>query len=367
MSTPDDVPQPGPELIDFYLQHENTGEPSEEALVRVQRRVSWLARQTAIEPAPRLRAPSRAWPWATAAALFLAIAAQGLYALQHSRTATAQQQVEPKRVVQAYAEGSLERALELAASPECVEPVCALLRKELAHAVELIKRLDTLTEAELAELERVDRSLGVGPETFIAHLIDSRRKSAPMEPFETSTPLETGAPDAVTLFEAAVKNKHDKNYERAIENLTKCVDVDPTYAACYRLLGSVYAAVAVRDNTASDLEKAREAYEQFLEVAPPEDEYVPKVRAILEAGGDAHVDTPRPALDGREITVLRGEVRDVFLQLDIQRVAVGDPSIVDLKVLGRGKLRLIGSGKGATTVLVWLTSGERKSLIVRVR
>ena len=48
------------------------------------------------------------------------------------------------------------------------------------------------------------------------------------------------------------------------------------------MLGTVYAAIANRDQSANDMEKARKFYERFLEVAPPDDDYVPKVRAILD-------------------------------------------------------------------------------------
>ena len=65
--------------------------------------------------------------------------------------------------------------------------------------------------------------------------------------------------------------------------LDKCVKTAPQYHPCYRLLGSVYASIATRDQSASDMEKARKYYERFLEVAPPDDDYVPKVKAILEA------------------------------------------------------------------------------------
>lgn len=88
--------------------------------------------------------------------------------------------------------------------------------------------------------------------------------------------------EAEALFKEAADEKKAKNYERAALRLEKCIKTAPQHHPCYRLLGSVYASIATRDQSASDMEKARKYYERFLEVAPPDDEYVPKVKAILE-------------------------------------------------------------------------------------
>jgi tetratricopeptide (TPR) repeat protein len=91
------------------------------------------------------------------------------------------------------------------------------------------------------------------------------------------------AAEAEALFKEASDEKKAKNYERAAMRLEKCIKVSPTYHPCYRLLGSVYAFIAGRDGSAADMEKARKYYERFIEVAPPDDDYVPKVKAILDA------------------------------------------------------------------------------------
>ena len=41
--------------------------------------------------------------------------------------------------------------------------------------------------------------------------------------------------------------------------------------------------IGARDQSSSDIEKARKNYEKFLELAPPNDEYVAKVKQILAA------------------------------------------------------------------------------------
>jgi tetratricopeptide (TPR) repeat protein len=89
--------------------------------------------------------------------------------------------------------------------------------------------------------------------------------------------------EAESLLKEGSDEKKAKNYERAALRLEKCIKVLPTFHPCYRQLGSVYASIAARDQSASDMEKARKYYERFLELAPPDDEYVTKVKAILEA------------------------------------------------------------------------------------
>lgn len=49
----------------------------------------------------------------------------------------------------------------------------------------------------------------------------------------------------------------------------------------------------------------------------------------------------------------------------LQRVAVGDPAVLDVKTIGTEELLLLGRSEGQTTVRVWTKSGER-SFAVRV-
>lgn len=51
----------------------------------------------------------------------------------------------------------------------------------------------------------------------------------------------------------------------------------------------------------------------------------------------------------------------------IQRVAVGDPNIADVRTIGNNQLLIIGSSEGKTTLLVWKTSGQRISYLISVR
>jgi len=51
----------------------------------------------------------------------------------------------------------------------------------------------------------------------------------------------------------------------------------------------------------------------------------------------------------------------------LSRVALGDPSIAEVKTLGSGQLLITGQAEGKTTLLVWKTSGQRVSYLVAVR
>jgi pilus assembly protein CpaC len=51
----------------------------------------------------------------------------------------------------------------------------------------------------------------------------------------------------------------------------------------------------------------------------------------------------------------------------IQRIAVGDASIADVKTIGNNQVLIIGAGEGKTTLLIWKASGQRVSYTVSVR
>lgn len=51
----------------------------------------------------------------------------------------------------------------------------------------------------------------------------------------------------------------------------------------------------------------------------------------------------------------------------IQRVAVGDDSVLDIKTIGNNQVLLVGLSAGRTTLLIWEKSGKRLSYEVLVR
>jgi tetratricopeptide (TPR) repeat protein len=92
-----------------------------------------------------------------------------------------------------------------------------------------------------------------------------------------------GKPSAAAeLYNEANDLARRKQYDAAVMRLDRCVKADPAYYNCFKLLGSMHARISARDGSASDQELARKNYERFIELAPPEDEAVPKVRKILD-------------------------------------------------------------------------------------
>lgn len=80
------------------------------------------------------------------------------------------------------------------------------------------------------------------------------------------------------------------------------------------------------------------------------------VAAGLTARGN---DTP-------ELVVLRAGESRVIAVPEVSRVAVGQPSIADVRVLSPGEVLINGKSEGQTTLLLWPPSGKAVELAVRV-
>lgn len=72
---------------------------------------------------------------------------------------------------------------------------------------------------------------------------------------------------------------------------------------------------------------------------------------------DASAKAPRPGKLEANVSMKVGEARVVTIA-GMQRVAVGDPSVVDVKISGKNQLTLIATGQGRTTLLVWVQAGS---------
>ncbi|QSQ27243.1 pilus assembly protein N-terminal domain-containing protein [Pyxidicoccus parkwayensis] len=72
------------------------------------------------------------------------------------------------------------------------------------------------------------------------------------------------------------------------------------------------------------------------------------------------------AQDGTSVSLGVGSQK-VLTVPGLSRVALGDPTIAEVKTLGSGQLLITGLGEGKTTLLVWKTSGQRVSYLVSVR
>ena len=75
---------------------------------------------------------------------------------------------------------------------------------------------------------------------------------------------------------------------------------------------------------------------------------------------------PAFAQEGGEIALGVG-TQKVITVPGLNRVAIGDPSVADVKPLSNGQLLIIGSAEGKTTLLVWKSSGQRISFNLSVR
>ena len=51
----------------------------------------------------------------------------------------------------------------------------------------------------------------------------------------------------------------------------------------------------------------------------------------------------------------------------IARIAIGDPSIADVKPLGSSQVLIVGQSEGRTTLLIWKSNGSRLSYLISVR
>lgn len=71
-----------------------------------------------------------------------------------------------------------------------------------------------------------------------------------------------------------------------------------------------------------------------------------------------------PQVDGQML--LRVGMQRVISIKGMQRVAVGDAAVADVKTIGNDQLLIIASSAGRTTLIVWLADGTRKTWAVSV-
>ncbi|MFZ5469251.1 MAG: pilus assembly protein N-terminal domain-containing protein [Myxococcota bacterium] len=72
------------------------------------------------------------------------------------------------------------------------------------------------------------------------------------------------------------------------------------------------------------------------------------------------------AQEGNTISLGVGTQKVITVR-GLNRIAVGDPSIADVKTIGNDQVLIIGAGEGKTTLLIWKGSGQRMSYLVSVR
>jgi pilus assembly protein CpaC len=80
----------------------------------------------------------------------------------------------------------------------------------------------------------------------------------------------------------------------------------------------------------------------------------------------AMVAMPASAQEGGNIAIGMG-TQKVLNVPGVQRVAIGDPGVADVSVLGSNQLLIHGSAEGKTSLLVWKSNGQRIQYNISVR
>lgn len=305
MSAHDDIPPLDDELRAYVASHRTTGEPPAGAVARVR---AQLRAPTSADPArpARRRLPLAPELLAVAALVIALLAARSLVrALRPDDTAPPERGPQVQAVIDAYRVGDLGGAQRLA-SQHCTEPACAGVQTLLTKIANLSGRLDALSDQDLRELRDADATLSGGVDSVLAKKIAARGPSTPQAP--PGQMLVAMPADA--LFRRAEEARKAKRYEDAISLLQACLRTDPAFHPCQRQLGSAWAGLAARDTSAAAQEEARRAYERYLEIAPADDEYAPKVRAILDAVRDERPVAARSAVSDE----VRRRAQDVYLR-----------------------------------------------------
>ncbi len=155
-----------------------------------------------------------------------------------------------------------------------------------------------------------------------------------------------------------------RDFERAISLNEQCLKLEPTHLTCTRGLAAAWASLSARDARSDARDKARALYQRYLELAPPDDAYVPKVRAILAQDG---AEASAPSSQQERLSLKKGTSLELELPAEVQRVAVGSEHTVGVSQAGPQRLTVTARQRGRTTVLAWLAGGERRAWIVEVR
>jgi pilus assembly protein CpaC len=87
---------------------------------------------------------------------------------------------------------------------------------------------------------------------------------------------------------------------------------------------------------------------------------------ILQAASAAAQPAPPPS-ENKVITVAVGTQKDMSVEGQITRVAVGDPDVADVRAVNKSEVLILGVAEGQTTLLIWLENGRRESFLIKVR
>ena len=336
----EDVTPLSPEALQFLREHDDVGTPTPAELRRVRERVLTKAPADNVVPLRRAWLPPEVW--AVAAVVVLAVAGQLIYLSLRGRG--------DAQLNTAWSSGWVEQLNAAVAS--CSDDACRARGGKMLAAMALGSRVSTLDDAELTGLETLDAELSRDATSPLAARVAERRREL----------LEPKKFTAEQRFERGLARKKQGDFDGARDELEACVKESPHAHPCWRLLGAAWAAIGSRDASAEAMARAQKAYETFLDVAPADDPYVPRITAILDA---TESDVKQ---DNVEVTVLKlvKGVKTTVVKPGLARVAVGDPGVVDIATLGGNQLQFQANETGTTTVLLWFTDGSRQTVTVKV-
>lgn len=383
----EDVPPMQPELIAFLKAHDEVGEPTPGELRRGRERLlDAVNEERKVVPLRRRWLPPEVL--AVAAVLFVAMVAQLVYVTVKRGDALLGDE---KALEAAWSQGSLQ-ALKRAVDA-CTSTACSDTGTKMLAALSMSSRIDSLDATELSSLSTLNEELSKKGPSPISERITRRRQqlekvapppapappAAPLPPV-VRAPAPPRSAEAREYIDAANGLRREKNYDAALARAEACVEMFPENATCWRVLGSVVASIAARDQSTRDQQRARAAYEKFLALAEPGDQHVPRVREILgiddEDGQPRFAQprpNPRPAPEPQfepsravHVKVKKGASISVDVPVSLQRLAVGTPDIVDVVPEGGNRLRVTGLKPGTCHVVAWMTNGLRAMWIVEV-
>lgn len=199
------------------------------------------------------------------------------------------------------------------------------------------------------------------------------------------------APDAGSAFttpakllEEAKRWKRVGDYERSLSLMQTCLELDPKNLDCLIATASSLAMRATEANSEADNYQARVAYQRFLELAPPDDKRVPRVKAILEAVnespavGPLRIPPPPPGRAERpfippsdvvvmppRVTVPRNGSKTVPVST-IVRLENDNPAAVDATLIDLAKLKLIARKSGVANLKLYDRDGSWHAMRVDV-
>lgn len=186
------------------------------------------------------------------------------------------------------------------------------------------------------------------------------------------------APDAggafvspAKLLEEAKRWKTAGDYERALSLMQTCLELEPANLDCLLTTASTLARRGMEAGSDADTYQAEVAYRRFLELAPPGDKRVPRVKDILSSGterpaaGPLRIPPPppsranRPFIPPSDVVVMPARVTvplkgsKTVPVSTIVKLENDNPAAVDATLTDPAKLKLTGRKRGVANLKLY--------------